>query len=128
MQNQGTHPAPRAAQAIDGARRARTRTLFVDVMARQLHAIEPGTVRVRTVPVLVDDRPRTWVELVDVTGRPIATTAANCRAARNLLRSAFPSADWTRPRTYVASTGELAVDVLGAPAELGIDTAPTVTA
>ncbi|APD18565.1 hypothetical protein SEA_PICARD_35 [Streptomyces phage Picard] len=128
MQDQGTHPAPRAAQAINGARRARTRDQFVAVVARQLHEIEPGTVRVRTVPVLVDDRRRTWVELVDSTGRPLATNAAACRAARDLLRRAFPTADWSRPRTYIAATGELAVDSLAAPAESGIDTAPAVTA
>ncbi|WP_406334295.1 hypothetical protein OG814_11670 [Streptomyces zaomyceticus] len=128
MQDQGIHPTTPAAQAIYGAHRGAARARFIGVMARQLHEIEPGTVRVRTVPVLVDDRRRTWVELVDATGRPIATTAANCRAARNLLRRAFPAADWTRPRTYVASTGDLAVDVVGAPAECGLDTAPAVTA
>ena len=128
MQNQGTHPTTRAAQAIYGAHRGAARAQFIAVMARQLHEIEPGTARVRTVRVLVDDRPRTWVELVDATGRAIATTPAACRAAYGLLRRAFPSADWSRPRTYVASTGDLAVDVVGAPAELGLDTAPAVTA
>ena len=128
MQDQGTHPTSRAAQAIYGAHRGAARAQFIAVMARQLHTIEPGTVRVRTVRVLVDDRPRTWVELVDSTGRAIATTADACRAAYGLLRRAFPSADWSRPRTYVAATGELAVDVLAVPAELGIDTAPAVTA
>ncbi|AFU62172.1 hypothetical protein SV1_32 [Streptomyces phage SV1] len=128
MQNQGIHPTTPAAQAIHGAHRGAARARFIGVMARQLHEIQPGTVRVRTVPVLVDDRPRTWVELVDSTGRPIVTTADACRAARNLLRSAFPSADWTRPRTYVAATGDLAVDVVGVPADLGIETAPAVTA
>ncbi|MFD4371531.1 hypothetical protein ACFWPY_08055 [Streptomyces sp. NPDC058527] len=128
MQHQGNHRTTPAAQAINGAHRGAARARFIGVMARQLHAIEPGTVRVRTVRVLVDDRPRTWVELVDATGRAIATTPAACRAAYGLLRRAFPSADWSRPRTYNAATGDLAVDALGVPAELGIDTAPAVTA
>ncbi|MFF5501231.1 hypothetical protein [Streptomyces roseolus] len=128
MQDQGNHTTP-AAQAIYGAHRGAVRAQFIAVMARQLHEIEPGTVRVRVIRVLVADRPRMWVELLDGTGRAIASTPAACRAAYGLLRRAFPSADWTRPRTYVASTGDLAVDALAAvPAELGIDTAPAVTA
>ncbi|MER8042559.1 hypothetical protein [Streptomyces sp. NPDC094032] len=127
MQNQGT-PAPRAAAAIPGARAARRRAEFVDVVARQLHQIAPGTVRVRTVPVLVEDRRRMWVELIDATGGVVSTSADQCRQAYGLLRRGFPAADWTRPRLYLAPTGELVDDTPRVPAELGIDTAPEVTA
>jgi hypothetical protein len=121
---QRTDRAPRAALAIAGARTARRRTQFVDVIARQLDEIAPGTVRVIVVPVTVDDRPRTWVELVDAAGCTVARTADQCRAAYGLLTRAFPAADWTRARRYDARTGVLAVDEPTAPAALGLDTVP----
>ncbi|WP_329423015.1 hypothetical protein [Streptomyces sp. NBC_01268] len=126
MQHQGTHSAPRAAEAILGAHRARTRARFIDVVARQLHEIAPGTVRVRTVPVTVNDARRTWVELIGASGQPVSRTAAECRAAYGLLRRAFPAADWSMPRTYNAATGDLTHDGPGVPLDLGIDTAPAV--
>ncbi|MFF6836005.1 hypothetical protein ACFY84_29870 [Streptomyces sp. NPDC012438] len=121
-----SRPAPRAVEAVLGARRAHTRQQFIAVVARQLHEIAPGTVRVRIVPVTVDDRPRLWVELVAVTGQVVSTSADQCRQARNFLRRAFPDADWTRPRSYNAATGALTFDSLSVPAELGIETAPAV--
>ncbi|APD18616.1 hypothetical protein SEA_PAPAYASALAD_35 [Streptomyces phage PapayaSalad] len=126
MQPQGTHPAPRAAEAILGARQARTRTRFVGVVARQLHEIAAGTVRVRTVPVTVNGARRVWVELVGSVGQPVSRSAAECRAAYGLLRRAFPSADWSVPRTYNAATGDLTHDGPGVPVDLGLDTAPAV--
>ncbi|MFC8584191.1 hypothetical protein ACFUGD_06500 [Streptomyces sp. NPDC057217] len=127
MQHQGTQL--RAAEAILGARRAHTRTQFVNIMARQLHEIAPGTVRVRIVPVTVDDRRRLWVELVDMTGRTVSNRAAQCREAVGLLRRAFPDANWSsQPRTYNAANGALTIDSLPVPVDLGIDTAPAVTA
>lgn len=116
--------APRAAQAILGARRARQRSQFVRVIARQLDEIAPGTVRVRTAPVTRDGRRRTWVVLDDAAGRPVEADREQHAAAYGLLSRAFPAADWSRPRAYDARTGVLAVDEPAAPAELGLGTAP----
>ncbi|WP_223183169.1 MULTISPECIES: hypothetical protein [unclassified Streptomyces] len=111
----------RAAQAVHGARRARARARFVNVMARQLQEIAPGTVRVRTVPITMNDRPRTWVALLDLSGCAMTTTtAAESRAVFGLLCRAFPEADWSCPRTYTAATGDLTVDPLTPPFGLGI--------
>ncbi|MFF9262030.1 MULTISPECIES: hypothetical protein [Streptomyces] len=118
---QRTDRAPRAAQAILGARRARQRTQFVRVLARQLDEIAPGTVRVRTVPVMRDGRRRTWVVLDSANG-PVGADREQHRAAYGLLSRAFPAADWSRPRTYDVRTGVLAVDEPTAPAALGLDT------
>jgi hypothetical protein len=115
---------PRAVQAVLGARRARQRTQFVAVIARQLDAIAPGTARVRTVPVTRDGRRRTWVVLDDSAGRPVEADLDATRAAFGLLRRAFPAADWSVPRTYNATTGALAVDEPTAPAALALDTTP----
>jgi len=109
--------APRAAQAIAGARRARQRTEFIRVVAAQLDQIAPGTVRVRTVPVTRDGRRRTWVVLDSANG-PVDADRDQHHAAYGLLQRAFPSADWTRPRVYDARTGVLAVDEPTAPAAL----------
>lgn len=117
-----THRRPRAVLAIKGAQRARARTRFVRVVARQLHQIAPGTVRVAVAPLVVNSRPRTWVELVDADGRSVGTTRDQAAAAHGLLSRAFPEADWTVPRVYDARTGDLAVDQLAAPAALGLDT------
>ncbi|MCZ9350756.1 hypothetical protein NGM36_13260 [Streptomyces mutabilis] len=111
----------RAAQAIKGARAARQRTRFVVTVARQLDEIAPGTVRVRTVPVTRDDRRRTFVVLDSATG-PVGADREQHRAAFGLLSRAFPGADWSRPQTYDARTGVLAVDHLATPAALGTDT------
>ncbi|MFD8611038.1 hypothetical protein [Streptomyces sp. NPDC059631] len=92
-------------------------------MAAQLDQIAPGTVRVIVAPLVVEDRPRTWVELVDATGRVTSSTAEQCRAAHGLLQRAFPAADWSQPREYDARTGVLAVTLPTAPAALGLDTA-----
>ncbi|MFD7994512.1 hypothetical protein [Streptomyces mexicanus] len=109
--------APRAAQAIAGARRARQRTAFIRVVAAQLDQIAPGTVRVRTVPVTRDGRRRTYVVLDAVNGPAVADRDAH-RAALGLLQRAFPLADWSRPRVYDARTGVLAVDAPTPPAAL----------
>lgn len=114
---------PRAALAIKGAQRARARTRFARVMARQLDQIAPGTVRVAVAPLVVNDRPRTRVELIDAAGRNVGTTREQHAAAYGLLSRAFPDADWTQPRTYDARTGVLAVDHLAAPTALGLDAA-----
>ncbi|MFJ2017214.1 hypothetical protein [Streptomyces nodosus] len=106
--------ALRGGEAILGARAARQRTRFVRIMAAQLDQIAPGTIRVHTAP--------TWIVLESATG-PIDADRDAHRAAYGLLQRAFPSADWTRPRTYDARTGLLAVDSPTVPAELGIDTA-----
>lgn len=115
---------PRAVQAVLGARRARQRTRFVRVIARQLDEIAPGTARVRTVPVTRDGRRRTWVVLDDAAGRPVEADLDATRAAYGLLRRAFPAADWTRARAYDATTGALALDEPTAPAALALDTTP----
>ncbi|MEV2203767.1 hypothetical protein AB0E11_27925 [Streptomyces fradiae] len=115
--------ALRAALAINGARAARTRTQFVAVLARQLDQIAPGTVRVTVAPVTVAGRRRTWVDLIDAAGRAVPADRDAARAARGLLARAFPTADWRQPRVYDAATGTLAVDLLGAPDELHLDTA-----
>lgn len=119
--------APRAAQAIKGARAARARARFVHVMARQLDQIAPGTVRVRTTPVVHEGRRRTWVVLADADGHQVSPTDRDAhRYALGLLNRAFPEADWTRPRVYDATTGVLAVDEPVAPAALGLDVAEGV--
>jgi hypothetical protein len=119
------HRAARAAHALKGAAAARRRAQFVEVIARQLDEIAPGTVRVRTTPVTHDGHRRTWVVLADADGRQTCETDRDAhRAALGLLTRAFPLADWTKPRQYDARTGVLAVDEPVAPAELGLDTAP----
>lgn len=120
----GTEPrAPRAVLAIIGAAAARRRARFVEVVARQLNEIAPGTVRVRVVPVTRDDRRRTWVVLDSATG-PVGADREQHRAAYGLLTRAFPDTDWTRARTYDARTGEFTLDEPSAPSALGLDTAP----
>ncbi|RMB83715.1 hypothetical protein CTZ28_23470 [Streptomyces shenzhenensis] len=89
------------------------------VVAAQLDQIAPGTVRVRTVPVTRDGRPRTWVVLDSATG-PIGADREQHAAAYGLLQRAFPQADWSRPRLYDARTGRLTVDEPTMPAELGL--------
>ncbi|MEU3096888.1 hypothetical protein ABZ690_19380 [Streptomyces sp. NPDC006967] len=119
---------PRAALAVKAVRdartRIRTRAEFVRIIAAQLHIIAPGTARVSIAPLIVEGRRRQWVILDDAAGHPIEADAdAHC-AALGLLTRAFPVADWSVPRTYDATTGDLAADVPPAPAALGIDTAP----
>ncbi|MFD5873746.1 hypothetical protein [Streptomyces sp. NPDC060322] len=113
---------PRAAAAVEGALAARKRLALTAVLARQLDQIAPGTARVRTVPVNTDrdgeQRLATWVVLDDALGLPIAADRAAHTAARRLLRAAFPDADWTRPHTYDAATGDLALDAPTLPEEL----------
>ncbi|MFE9099010.1 hypothetical protein [Streptomyces sp. NPDC007264] len=113
--------APRAVQALKGAAAARRRVEFVEVVARQLDQIAPGTVRVRVVPVTRDGRRRTWVVLDSANG-PVGADREAHRAAYGLLTRAFPGADWNVARTYDARTGELSVDEPTAPAALGLDT------
>ncbi|WP_405955818.1 hypothetical protein [Streptomyces phaeochromogenes] len=115
--------APRAAHAIKGAAAARRREQFVEVVARQLDQIAPGTVRVRVVPVTRDGRRRTWVVLDSANG-PVGADREAHRAAYGLLTRAFPAADWNVARTYDARTGELTADEPTAPAALGLDTTP----
>lgn len=120
MNTPQTTRRPRAALAIKGARRARMRTLFTQIIGRQLDIIAPGTIRVRITPVTVAGRPRTHVVLESATGTVPADLDAH-RYAYRMLGRAFPDADWTRPRTYDARTGVLAVDEPTAPAALGLD-------
>lgn len=117
------HRAPRTAQALKGAAAARRRAQFVEVVARQLDEIAPGTVRVRVVPVTRDGRRRTWVVLDSANG-PVGADREAHQAAYGLLTRAFPAADWSVARTYDARTGVLAADEPTAPADLGLDTAP----
>ncbi|MFF4706643.1 hypothetical protein [Streptomyces sp. NPDC001297] len=114
---------PRAAQFIKGVQRARARTTFVRVVARQLNQIAPGTVRVHTTPTTHHGRETRAVVLYGEAGA-LPTTAEQRRAAYGLISRAFPEADWTRARTYDARTGVLAADEPTAPAALGLDTAP----
>ncbi|MFD5591971.1 hypothetical protein [Streptomyces griseorubiginosus] len=114
---------PRAAQFIKGVQRARARTTFVRVVARQLDHIAPGTIRVHTTPTTHHGRETRAVVLYAAAGA-LPTTAEQRRAAYGLLSRAFPEADWNRARTYDAATGVLAADEPTAPAELGLDTAP----
>lgn len=118
---QRTRRAPRAVEAILGAHRARKRTQFVRIMAAQLDLIAPGTVRVVVAPLTIEDRTRTWVELIDADGRTITADREAHRAAHGLLRRAFPLADWRAPRVYDARTGTLAVHHLTAPDEIGFN-------
>jgi hypothetical protein len=115
---------PRAVLAIKGAQAARRRTQFVAVVARQLDAIAPGTVRVHTAPTTHFGRETRVVVLFSASGDVLPTTREQRSAAYGLLGRAFPDADWSRARTYNAGTGVLAVDEPVAPAELGLDTAP----
>ncbi|WP_245607467.1 hypothetical protein [Streptomyces prunicolor] len=122
------HRAPRAALAVLGAHRARRRLARREVIARQLDAIAPGTVHVRTVPVQTDrdgeQRAATWVVLDDVLGLPVKADRTGHRAARGLLVRMFPGADWSRALAYDARTGDLRLDEPAAPAALGFEGAP----
>lgn len=113
---------PRAAQAILGARRARQRTPFITLMARQLDEIAPGTVRVQVTPVTHDGRPRTLVTLHGPHGAVEADRDQHT-AAHGLISRAFPVADWSRPRVYNARTGLLSVDEPTARGALALDSA-----
>ncbi|MGW5673967.1 hypothetical protein ACWEV4_02550 [Streptomyces sp. NPDC003860] len=114
--------APRTALALIGADTARRHLARTALIARQLDAIAPGTVRVRTVPVHTDrdgtPRRATWVTLDNALGQPIEADRAAHRAARGLLRRLLPDADWTRPQVYDATTGDLTIDVPSLPEEL----------
>ncbi|MEV7991593.1 hypothetical protein AB0O67_06665 [Streptomyces sp. NPDC086077] len=111
---------PRAVLAIKGAQRARARTRFVRVVARQLDQIAPGTIRVHTTPTTHHGRATRAVVLYSASGT-LPTTREQRSAAYGLLSRAFPEADWDRARTYDAATGVLAVDEPTAPAALGLD-------
>ncbi|CAM5489744.1 hypothetical protein SROCM77S_03974 [Streptomyces rochei] len=114
--------APRAAEAVAGALAARKRLALTGVIARQLDQIAPGTARVRIVPVTTDrdgeQRVATWVSLDDALGLPLKADRAAHRAARGLLRRAFPAADWTRAHAYDVAAGDLALDAPTLPEEL----------
>ncbi|MFJ5143273.1 hypothetical protein [Streptomyces sp. NPDC088707] len=131
MQTQGTRPL-RAVEAINGARAYRRQCAFRDSLATQLHAIHPGIARVHLTPVVTDMggevRRQTLVSLYDSTGFAVTAPLGAHRAARLLVLDAFPGADWSLPQIYNAGYGVLSVNVPEAPAELGIDTAPAVTA
>ncbi|ALM38202.1 MULTISPECIES: hypothetical protein [Streptomyces] len=119
--HQVTQPRrPRAVLAIKGAQAARARARFVAVVARQLHQIAPGTVRVHTVPTTHHGRATRAVVLYSAAG-VLPTTAEQRAAAYGLLTRAFPEADWDRARTYDATSGVLVVDEPVAPAALGLD-------
>ncbi|MCX5266054.1 hypothetical protein [Streptomyces sp. NBC_00199] len=114
--------APRAIEAILGARRARRRTQFVAVVARQLQEIAPGTLRVLVTPVNHNGATRTMVALEGANGGVSAGRAQHAEAF-GLLHRAFPQADWTNARVYDSRTGVLSVHEPIAPAALGLDTA-----
>ncbi|WP_371796014.1 hypothetical protein [Streptomyces sp. NBC_01718] len=119
----------RAALAIRGSQGARTFLAHRAALARELDRIAPGITTVRTVPVWTDGsgtgRWSTWVTLDNALGQPLTANRAAHRDARQLLHSAFPGADWTRPQDYDTHTGQLTTPPqLAAPAGLGIDTAP----
>lgn len=116
--------APRVAAAVKGAAVARRHIERARIIAGQLDLIAPGTVRVHIVPVTTADRRRTWVELVDASGRTVSTAAEQCRAALGLLRRMLPDADWSRALVYDVRAGRIADDTPAAPAALGLDTAP----
>ncbi|MYY08798.1 hypothetical protein GT204_07745 [Streptomyces sp. SID4919] len=92
------------------------------VIARQLDAIAPGTVTVRTVPIQTDaggtPRRATWVYLLTADGQPVGADQEQHRAARGWLRRMLPHADWSRPQRYDASTGVLRDDSPEMPEEL----------
>ncbi|WP_242640913.1 hypothetical protein [Streptomyces kasugaensis] len=119
---QATARLLRADRAIHGARTARKFLARRAVIARQLDAIAPGTFHVRTVPVWTDRdgerRLATWVALTDALGLPIQASREAHRAARGLLRRAFPGADWTRALAYDTATGALDLDEPTMPEEL----------
>ncbi|WP_329622960.1 hypothetical protein OG357_23125 [Streptomyces sp. NBC_01255] len=131
MQNQGTRLL-RAAEAFRGARAYRRQMAFRDDLATQLHTIAPGIARVHLTPVTtdVDGTPRrqTLVNLLNSIGYTVEAPIGAHRAARRLLVDAFPAADWDRPLIYNVGTGYLMDNVPTAPAALGTDTAPEVTA
>ncbi|MFF5790215.1 hypothetical protein ACFY8P_35245 [Streptomyces sp. NPDC012693] len=131
MQTQGTRPL-RAAEAFRGARAYRRQMAFRDDLATQLHAIAPGIARVHLTPVMtdVDGTPRrqTLVNLLDCVGYSVVAPIGAHRAARLLIRDAFPGADWSVPQIFNAAYGVLSVNLPDAPAEAGLDTAPAVTA
>ncbi|MEU7340578.1 hypothetical protein [Streptomyces sp. NPDC007074] len=118
--------APRATQAISGAAAARRHVQRTGVIARQLEEIAPGTVRVRIVPVWTTregaGRTRRWVVLDGANGAAAADRAQH-RAALGLITRMHPGADWTKPQSYDARTGELTLDTPCAPAELTAEAA-----
>lgn len=122
-----TRRIPRAALAVRGVRAGRRYLARVAVIARQLNAIAPTTVRVRTVPVRTvqdgTERRSTRVMLADAEGRPVAADREAHRAALGLLARMFPGVDRSRPLTYDARTGRLTADEPTAPDDLGLDTA-----
>ncbi|MET7760426.1 hypothetical protein ABZT27_37965 [Streptomyces sp. NPDC005389] len=131
MQTQGTRPL-RAAEAINGARAYRRQCAFRDDLATRLHALHPGIARVHLTPVVTDvngeARRQTLVSLYDSVGYAVAAPLGAHRAARLLILDAFPAADWSVPQIFNAAYGVLAVNLPEGPADLGIETAPAVTA
>ncbi|MFE7517614.1 hypothetical protein ACFU8I_41265 [Streptomyces sp. NPDC057540] len=131
MQTQGTRPF-RAVEAVRGARAYRRQVAFRDSLATQLHAIHPNIARVHLTPVVTDvdgeARRQTLVSLYDAVGYAVAAPLGAHRAVRLLILDAFPAADWAIPQVFNAAYGVLAVNLPAAPPELGIDTAPVVTA
>ncbi|MFB7029629.1 MULTISPECIES: hypothetical protein [unclassified Streptomyces] len=129
MQHQPTQL--RAAEAIRGARAYRRQMAFRDNLATQLHAIAPRAARVHLTPVTVEvngvERRKILVSLLDSVGYAVQAPVEAHRAARVLIIEAFPGADFTVPVVFNAAFGVLARN-LDVPAELGIDTAPAVTA
>ncbi|MFE6683964.1 hypothetical protein [Streptomyces sp. NPDC057729] len=130
MNPQTTRRPLRGALAIYGARSARRDMQRTAVIGRQLDQIAPSVATVRTVPVMTDGlggsgrRYTAWVALDNALGQPVTADRTAHRAVRQLLLSAFPGADWSRPQTYDVTTGQLAIlQPLTAPAGLGIDTA-----
>ncbi|WP_406014360.1 hypothetical protein OG520_22315 [Streptomyces sp. NBC_00984] len=123
MNPQTTRRPLRAALAIYGARSARQHLARTGAITRQLDQIAPGTAEVHTVPVTIDDQPRTWAVLLNDLIQPVTTGHDARMAAVRLLRHMYPRADWSTPQRYDVRTGHLTPDTPTAPAALDINTA-----
>ncbi|MGW8762334.1 hypothetical protein ACWGN5_07525 [Streptomyces sp. NPDC055815] len=121
-----------AAKMLRGAQAYRRQVAFRDDLAARLHHIAPGATRVHLTPVTTDVdgtiRRQTLVSLLDAVGYTVTAPIGAHRAARRLIVDAFPGADWDKPQVFNAAYGFLAVNVPAAPVELGVETAPAVTA
>jgi hypothetical protein len=90
------------------------------MVARNLRRVAPNVDTVRTVPVFTDAGPRgariaVRVNLADVLRLPLAVDAETHRAAYDVLRRAFPRAQWQAEEyRYDVRTGRLLLTTPGA--------------
>ncbi|GGW19895.1 hypothetical protein GCM10018980_25740 [Streptomyces capoamus] len=90
------------------------------MVARNLRRVAPTVDTVRTVPVFTDAGPRgariaVRVNLADVLRLPLAADAETHRAAYDVLRRAFPRAQWQAEEyRYDVRTGRLLLTTPGA--------------